>query len=259
MTDLDHAIAALDALAAELPAVDGEVRLERDGRVEVMTIDAASARNALSVAMMAQLGRHVRTLRGSGAFGLLIRSVGPSFCAGGNLRQVRGGLHDPERGARMSRAMTVILDAMLALPMPSVAVVAGPAVGGGVELATAADARIAHPSAWFDPAQVRLGVAAGWGGAGRLSQIIGRTKALRFWLDGRPWAAECALELGLVDEIAPDPEAVAIGWLERWAAWGAPSRAFKAQVVAPDLASDAFATVWGGPTHRRAIGLDSAE
>jgi enoyl-CoA hydratase/carnithine racemase len=259
LISLDHAIEALEALDAELPAVDGAVRLQRDGGVEVMTIDAASARNALSVAMMAQLGRHVRALRGSDALGLLIRSVGPSFCAGGNLRQVRAGLHDPERGARMSRAMTVILDGLLALPMPSVAAIGGPAVGGGVELATAADARIAHPSARFDPAQVRLGVAAGWGGAGRLSQIIGRTKALRFWLDGRPFDAERALELGLVDEIASDPEAVAAVWLERWAAWGAPARAFKAQVVAPHLASDAFATVWGGPTHRRAIGLDPLE
>lgn len=259
MTPLDQALEALEALEAELPTVDGQVLLERRGPLELMTIDAPSSRNALSVAMMTQLARHVRALRRSDALGLLLRSVGPVFCAGGNLRQVRAGLVAPERGGRMSRAMTVVLDAMRDLPMPSVVVVQGAAVGGGVELATACDARVAHPSAVFDPAQARLGVAAGWGGAGRLSQIMGRTKALRFWLDGRPCSADRALELGLVDEIAAEPEAVALEWLERWASAGASTRAFKEQIATPERASDAFATVWGAAAHRRAIGLDPAE
>jgi len=250
MSTVEAALGILQRLDAALPGGQGVVRREQVGSIEVLTLDAPETSNALSTAMMVDLATHVSALASSEATGLLLRSVGPAFCAGGNLDQVRAGLGVPARGEEMSAAMTAVLDAMLALPLPSVAVVDGPAVGGGLELVTACDFRVASPRARFDPAQIRLGVATGWGGAGRLVRLLGRRVALRLLLDGASIDGPAAAAIGLVDAVVDDPEAQAHAWLVSWARSGAATRALKAQVVDPDRATEAFASVWGGPLHR---------
>jgi len=247
---LEAAIATLQRLDSDVPDGEGEVRCEHVGTVAVLTLDAPGTRNALSTQMMVDLATHVQQLSATESTGLLLRSVGPAFCAGGNLNQVRAGLADEDRGLRMSEAMTTVLDTLFDLPLPSIAVVDGPAVGGGLELASACDFRVASPRARFDPAQIRLGVATGWGGAGRLVRSLGRRATLRLFLDGAPVDAVSAQALGLVDALDDDPEALAHRWLATWSRSGVAARALKAQVVDPQRASEIFATVWGGPLHR---------
>lgn len=256
---LEEAVSNLREWADTHPRPEGAVRLERYDRVAHLVLDNPDARNAVSVHMMAELGEHVLELRSwDGAF-VVLRGEGPVFCAGGHLGQVKAWLGTPEEGHRMARTMSTVLDALQALPQVSWALLQGPAVGGGVELAMATDLRVMAPTAWLSLRQTALGVAAGWGGAPRLVDRVGPARALRLMLEGERISAKAAHALHLVDEVAERCDV----WLHAWftarrSVSTAAIRATKAQVVAPRdpvAQATAFAGVWGGPAHRAAMGL----
>jgi ethylmalonyl-CoA/methylmalonyl-CoA decarboxylase len=258
---LQAATAELERLAAELPTAPGAIRLVVDGEIAELVLDAASTRNALTAGMMAQLGAAVMSLRTWRGAGVILRAEGPVFCAGGHLGQVRAGLGTPERGGRMARSMAVVLDALADLPSVSIAAIHGHAIGGGAELVTATDLRVMAPGATVHFAQGRLGVAAGWGGAARLTRLVGRSAAVTVLLDAARVSAARARELGLADAVDEEPASWARRRLEGWlgAVPATAMRALKAQVVAAspgragDAEASAFVEVWGGPAHRDAL------
>ena len=85
--------------------------------------------------------------------------------------------------------------------LPIVAAVNGPALGGGNELAMAADIRLASRQARFGQPEVNLGIIPGWGGTIRLPQLVGLAQARRLLLTGDPIDAERAFAIGLVDQV----------------------------------------------------------
>ena len=95
--------------------------------------------------------------------------------------------------------MQGVLERLRSLPLTSVAIVEGFAVGGGSELCTACDYRIAAPDATIQFKHVHMGLSPGWGGGSRLVHLVGRRKALDLLTSGRPLSAHAALEIGLVD------------------------------------------------------------
>src|SRR5690606_36148444 len=112
------------------------------------------------------------------------------------------------------------------------------------------------PEARIHFVHARLGIAPGWGGAGRLVRLLGRTAALRILIQAEPLGAEEARGLGLADVVAADPVAAA----EALLTGPVPEalRALKRQVLAAergDAAEDAeaIASVWGGPAHEAAL------
>lgn len=217
------------------------------------------AHNALTVSMMRQLAEAVLTLSSwPGAVLAIASEHGGSFCSGGHLTQVRESLVEPEAALAMSRCMTIVLDALLAMPFLSVAVLEGPAIGGGVELATAADLRVATADARIYAAQVRLGVASGWGGAARLVHHVGRSRALRMMARSESLSAEEAATWGFVDHVGTgDREALLQALLGPALEHPVASvRAVKQQIAEPEHGTEAFLTVWGGAAHRRSLGLD---
>lgn len=260
---LRFSVESLVELEANVRPRPGEVRLERRGTTAWLLLDNPDAHNALTVRMMRQLAEaYARLVQERVAVAVLASGSGASFCSGGHLGQVRDSLLDPQAGRRMSRAMTLLLNAWSAAPMVTVAVVRGPAVGGGVELVSACDLCVASPDARFDPAQVRLGVAAGWGGAGRLVRRLGPSAALRFLLRSEPVTASQALELGVIDQLARGDATAMVEALLGPGLSHEPAaiRALKAQIAKPDDPSsqaEAFLEVWGSAAHRRALGLPS--
>ncbi len=88
-------------------------------------------------------------------------------------------------------------------PKPTVAAVAGLALGGGCEIAIACNARVAAPGTAFGLPELTLGIIPGFGGTQRLPRLIGVAKAAEMMLTSKPVKAEAALKLGLVDAIAP--------------------------------------------------------
>jgi len=232
----------------------GRIRLETGGVVAALTIDNPRARNAITLQMMVELADAVSTLSEWNGSGLVLQSADPSvFCAGGHLGQIQGALGSREEAMKMAVAMTTVLDALLDLPLISVAVLGGLAVGGGAEIATACDFRVAAPGAALHFIHARLGIAPGWGGAGRLVRHIGRRRALWMLLDAEPVGAEEAREIGLVDAISEDVEGAAQALLDV-VSQRAPEvvRALKRQVMDEDP-SGAFADVWGGLPHLAAL------
>ncbi|HMV68902.1 MAG TPA: enoyl-CoA hydratase/isomerase family protein, partial [Myxococcota bacterium] len=176
--ELAEAIAELSQLAGAHPASPGRVTLRSEGRAGSLTLEHPEARNAVSIAMMRDLALAVEAALRAGLDTIVLRGAGAGFCAGGYLPEVRRALVEPEGARAMCAGMTAVLDALSASPALVIAAIDGPAVGGGVELALAADVRVIAPGAWMELRQARLGVTAGWGGAHRLVRRVGPGAAL---------------------------------------------------------------------------------
>jgi enoyl-CoA hydratase/carnithine racemase len=131
------------------------------------------------------------------------------FCAGADLN-----VSDADR-ATVSDLLYECYEIMITRPGPVIAVVSGPAVGGGAQLAAAADLRIAGPAArlrWTGPAGRGLAV-----GAWVLTDLVGRGTAMELALTGRWVTAGEALAMGLVNRVEDDPGQIAAGIAEELA------------------------------------------
>ena len=261
--ELDRARDILRALASAAgDPPPGDVRLGFDGAVARIWLDAPASRNALSVARMCQLGDVVDALYDwQGAVVRLESTSVGAFCAGGHLGEVAAYLGEPERGRAMAAAMGTVTEALRRLPAVSVAVVDGPALGGGAELATATDARCFGAAARIGFVQASLGVACGWGGSARLVSIVGAARAMALLARGEVLGPAEAAAMGLADAVSPQAGDAADAWL-RPVLEAPPEaiRAVKRQVVAAlppfdaGAAVSAFAAVWGSPAHRARLG-----
>lgn len=236
----------------------GAVRLDLDGPVAHLRIDHPRARGAMTLSMMVDLADAVLALGAWDGALVLLSSTDPrAFCAGGHLGQLLAAIDAPEKAHTMCVAMGVVTDALAALPAVSVSAIDGLAVGGGAELVTATDFRVASPEARIHFVQARLGIAPGWGGTRRLARIVGRQAALRVLTTARPLFPGEAVELGLVDHRC-EGRAVdgALEWLADLRSRPPEAiRAVKQQILATsrDEEASAFASVWGGPAHVRAL------
>jgi len=252
---LDAAVDALQSLERMTPERPGTVRLSVDGGVAWILLDNPQAHNALTVRMMRELAQAVQAVAdGEQAIVALASAHGGTFCAGGHLGQVRESLVDPQAARLMTDAMQGTLDTLLALPVLSVAVLEGAAIGGGVELASACDLRVGTADVFVHAAQVRLGVACGWGGASRLVQHLGRRGALRLLTRSERLDAVAASQLGFLDRVATGDRHQLLADLLGPTLSHPPDaiRAAKLQVAGADPAQ-AFLSVWGGPAHRAAL------
>ncbi|HEY0888420.1 MAG TPA: enoyl-CoA hydratase-related protein [Nocardioides sp.] len=135
---------------------------------------------------------------------------------------------------RMSGSVQSAVTAVAQIPKPVVAAVTGYALGGGCELALAADVRIAADNATFGQPEILLGIIPGAGGTQRLARLIGPSKAKDLIFTGRFVGAEEALALGLVDRIVPaaDVYAEAVAWAGQFT--GAAAYALRAAKEAVD-------------------------
>jgi enoyl-CoA hydratase len=130
---------------------------------------------------------------------LVITGEGRSFCAGAQLRELLA--RDAEANLRWNRTLNNALDALAALPFPTIAAINGYALGGGLELALACALRTASAEAVVGLPEVKLGILPGAGGTQRLPRLIGRGAALRLMLTGQLVPASDALRLGIIDEV----------------------------------------------------------
>jgi enoyl-CoA hydratase len=168
--------------------------------VACVTLNRPEARNALNTALCEALLDATRRAVADGARLVLLRARGPVFCAGADLKE-RQGMSDDAIRARRLKAFGAY-DAIEHLPMPVVAVVEGPAVGSGVEIAAAADFIIATPAASFRTPEALWGTV---GATQRLPRVLGKRLAKDLMFTGRTLSAAEALAAGLVARVvAPD-------------------------------------------------------
>jgi len=181
-----------------------ELSVERNGHVDVLTIDRPEARNALTHQTYAELARAVR---GSDARCIVVTGRDPAFCSGDDVKKVmKGG--DGSAGKRIARApaLTDTAGALLTTDIPIVAAVNGAAVGWGMELAMMCDLRVASERARFGELFVLRGLCCDVAGLARLATLVGRERAAELLYTGRIIDAAEAERIGLVSRVVPHDE-----------------------------------------------------
>jgi len=142
-----------------------------------------------------------------GLKGVLVTSGKDVFIVGADIFEfVDVFRQEPEDVAAFAAANAAIIGALGDLPAPSVAVINGLALGGGFEVALAADYRLMSTTAKVGLPEVTLGIFPGYGGTVRLPRLIGLAESAQWIISGAPQPAEKALEQGAVDAAAPPTE-----------------------------------------------------
>lgn len=203
-----------------------------------LTIDAPERRGAIPVAGWDRLAAILPTLP-EGTRVLLLGGTS-DFSAGADLREFEGLTRDPYAAERFRQAMRRGIEALAAVPVPVIAVIAGGCYGAGVALALAADLRIAGEGARFAVTPARLGIGYPAADVARLSARVGRGWAARMLFAAEPIDAIRAEAIGLVEGVAVDPWAEAFALARTIAANAAAStRMLKAVLGDPSGDHDA--------------------
>ena len=189
-------------------------RVEREGRLLVVTLDRPEVMNALHPPANFELERVFDAFVADPELwvAILTGAGDRAFCAGNDLKyqaSVGGKLEIPRTGFA---GLTSRFDN----PKPVIAAVNGVAMGGGFEIALACDLIVAAEGATFALPEPRVGLAALAGGIHRLPRQIGQKHAMGMLLTGRRVSAPEAARLGFVNEVVPKGEALA--GAKRWAA-----------------------------------------
>jgi enoyl-CoA hydratase len=179
-------------------AVDGGVATVRFDRPPVNAVDLEVIDDFLT--MVARLGED-RSVRA-----VVLTGAGTRFCAGADVAMMRD---LSEANHRRVRRWVEVQSGLEALPKPVIAAINGYALGGGAELALAADVRLMAAGARIGFPEIELGLFPGAGGTQRLSRLLGPSRALVLMMEGRRLAADDAAHLGLVDRVLPDASLLA--------------------------------------------------
>ena len=193
--------------------------------------------NALNDQVTAELAAAAREAAASDEVRAVIVYGGEKvFCGGADIEVMAeaGYAEMALRSGRLQEAAGLVA----ALPKPVVAAITGYALGGGLEVALAADFRIAGERARLGQPEILLGIIPGAGGTQRLPRLIGPAKAKDLVFSGRMVGAAEALELGLVDQVVPDADVypAAVEMVKRYAA--GPALALRAAKQAIDHGLD---------------------
>jgi enoyl-CoA hydratase len=178
--------------------------MQVEDRVALITVNDPDRRNAVTTEISAALRAAVDAAETNvDVHAVIVTGAGKAFCAGADLTAL---------GAAAADGLRVIYDGFLAIAectLPTIAAVNGPAVGAGLNLALAADVRIAGPAALFDPRFQKLGIHPGGGATWMLQRAVGPQVARASLLFGMRFDAETAVRHGLALQVADDPVAAA--------------------------------------------------
>ena len=203
---------------SDSPFLDSPVLVRRHGRVTVVSLDRATARNAVDRVTAQALAEAFCTFEADPQSDVaVLHGEHGTFCAGADLKA----LGDPPRRNRTEpEGDGPMGPSRMLLSKPVIAAIAGHAVAGGLELALWCDLRIVERSAVLGVFCRRFGVPLIDGGTVRLPRLIGLSRALDLILTGRAVGADEALAMGLANRVVDDGQALpaAIALAEQLAA-----------------------------------------
>src|SRR5579864_3712298 len=178
---------------------------KRDG-VAIVVVNRPDKLNALNQTVMKDLGACFAAIRDDDHVrAVILTGAGEkAFVAGADINELA--VQTPVEGKETSLGGQGILDAIENLGKPVIAAVNGYALGGGCELAMACQLRIASENAKFGQPEVKLGIIPGYGGTQRLTQLIGKGKALELLMTADTIDAACAEKLRLVNDVVQTVE-----------------------------------------------------
>lgn len=171
--------------------------------IALITLNRPEAANAMSKALLDELNLTIQKVNANHQIycTVITGSGEKAFCAGADLKE-RSGMSE-EQVVQAVRYIGSTVNAVDAMKMPTIAALNGVAFGGGLELALACDIRIASEHAKMGLTETSLAIIPGAGGTQRLPRLIGLGKAKQLIFSAKAVSAEDALQIGLVEEIAP--------------------------------------------------------
>jgi enoyl-CoA hydratase len=193
--------------------------IERDGHVATLWLDDPDRRNAMGPAFWDDLPRAMEELGDDdGVRAVVLAGRGPHFTAGLDLAAMGGAITggggstpEVERRRRLRKEIKRLqasITSVAACPKPVIAAVHGACIGGGIDLISACDIRLAAADARFSVRETRIAMVADVGTLQRLPRIIAAGHAAELIYTGKDIDAEHALRIGLVNSVAADHDAV---------------------------------------------------
>jgi enoyl-CoA hydratase/carnithine racemase len=181
------------------------VLIDRRDGVGYLTLNRPEVHNACNHDMLCEISQAIDILEQEAGVGaVVIGGTAPSFCSGSDVKELRS-LSDIEAQAR-ARLDYGVKERVASCTKPVLAAIRGYCLGGGLELASACDLRIAAEDAVFGLPEIKLGSLPGSGGLQRLPGLIGAGRTKDWAMTGRMIAAQEALQAGLLMEICSGPE-----------------------------------------------------
>ncbi|MCP1336451.1 enoyl-CoA hydratase [Futiania mangrovi] len=175
------------------------IKVDTKGRVGIITLDRPEALNALNSALVDEMAQAVDAFEADDEIGaIVVTGSAKAFAAGADIKEMQG---KSWPGTYREDFITRNWERLASARKPTIAAVAGYALGGGCEMAMMCDFIIAADTAKFGQPEITLGVMPGAGGTQRLTRFVGKSKAMDLCLTGRMMDAEEAERCGLVSRV----------------------------------------------------------
>mgnify|MGYP002640137580 CR=1 FL=1 len=196
---------------------DGQVLLERDGGIAIITLDRPQRRNAISAGFWEALRERVIQAAGDPPRVLIITGAQGHFSAGLDIKPDNPLLarvlpivqsKDPVAARTLIRELKSVCDLLAGFPAPTIAAIEGSCLGIGLELALACDLRVASSDATFSLPELRLGLVPDLGGTVRLERLVGPGKAAMLVLACHRWSGAQAFQHSLVEQLCEPGQAL---------------------------------------------------
>jgi enoyl-CoA hydratase/carnithine racemase len=176
----------------------------REGHVAVLTIDRPEKRNAMTAGMWAALPGVLGPLADDpGVRALIVTGAGAGFCAGADISDLLGGADPDDPMADVRRDNLAAQAALREFPKPTVAMIRGHCIGGGVEIAASCDLRFADPTSVFGVTPAKVGIVYTPRSTKALLDLVGPAMTKYLLFSGELIDAPTALRVGLVDRLIP--------------------------------------------------------
>ena len=183
------------------------IKVEVEAPIATITLDRPKVLNALSPAVIAELGQALAGFETDDSIRAVVLTGGPKvFAAGADI----GDMAERTAAEQLVRDQTGAWSPIAGFKKPLIAAVNGYCLGGGCEMALMCDVIIAGDTARFGQPEINLGIIPGAGGTQRWPRSVGKYAAMEVMLGGAPIGARRALELGLVNKVVPAEMSVAV-------------------------------------------------
>ncbi|MFQ5816938.1 MAG: enoyl-CoA hydratase/isomerase family protein [Terriglobia bacterium] len=193
---------------AEAPNDSPSLTVHHEGEVVRIELAAGGKPPRLSEAKLGELAGALGGLfQDATCGGVVIHGSAKAFATGAEIAEVRA--LTPATALPFALRAQKLFEKIAAAPKPVLAAISGYCLGGGLDLALACWRRVATPEAVFGHPGARLGLVSGWGGSGRLVQLVGRSHALELLLTGKRISGTEAHQIGLVDTLVPAEQLLA--------------------------------------------------
>ena len=226
--------------AGGAPGSASDILVAREEAVALVTLNRTERRNAMSLGMWRRLGEVFLELASERDLrAVILTGAGGHFCAGADIGEFGQVRSNTELGKEYERAVDECQGAIVALPKPTIAAIAGSCVGGGCGLALACDLRLASADAKFAITAAKLGIVYGLRETQLLCRAVGLSQAKRILFAAERIDAEEAARIGLIDRLTPGPVLPAARDLAATIAEGAPRSIAAAKGILNALADGA--------------------